>query len=86
MIQFSSLFLSIKPAMPPASMLRDYSTSESLTPSYFPRHIDLLGNQFLITSSLDLLFLFFFFFDHHTSHLAGHDAQILLMSASLMPS
>jgi hypothetical protein len=26
------------------------------------------------------------FFDHHTSHPARHDARILLMSASLMPS
>jgi hypothetical protein len=32
---------------------------------------------------------FFFsssFLDHHTGHSARHDAQILLMSASLMPS
>jgi hypothetical protein len=36
-------------------------------------------------SLLDLLFLLFFF-DHHTGHLTRHDAQILLMSASLMPS
>jgi hypothetical protein len=27
-----------------------------------------------------------FFLDHHTSHLARHDARILLMSASSMPS
>jgi hypothetical protein len=26
------------------------------------------------------------FLDHHTGHLARHDARILLMSASLMPS
>jgi hypothetical protein len=68
-----------------ASMLGDYSTSASSTPSYFLRRTDLLGNLFLITSLLDLLFLFFFL-DHHTGHPARHDAQILLMSASSMPS
>jgi hypothetical protein len=81
---FSSL--SIKPAMLPASMLGDYSTSASSTPSCFPRCTDLLGNPFLITSLLDLLFLLFPFLDHHTGHPARHDAQILLMSASTMPS
>jgi hypothetical protein len=45
-----------------ASMPRDYSTSASQTPSCFPRRIDLLGNPFLITSLLDLLFLLFFLF------------------------
>jgi hypothetical protein len=59
---FLPLFWSIKPAMLPASMLGDYSTSPSLTPSCFPRRIDLLGNLFLITSLIDLLFLLFFFF------------------------
>jgi hypothetical protein len=54
-------FLSIKPAMLPASMLGDYSTSASSTPSCFPRRIDLLGNVFPITSLLDLLLLLFFF-------------------------
>jgi hypothetical protein len=54
-------FLSIKPAMLPASMLGDYSTGASSTPSYFPHRTDLLGNPFLITSLLDLIFLFFFF-------------------------
>jgi hypothetical protein len=54
-------FWSIKPAMLPASMLGDYSTSASLTPSCFPCRIDLLGKPFLITSLLDLLFLLFFF-------------------------
>jgi hypothetical protein len=49
-------FWSIKPAMLPASMLGDYSTSVSSTPSCFPRLIDLLGNPFHITSLLDLLF------------------------------
>jgi hypothetical protein len=61
MTQFSSL-LSIKLAMLPTSMLGDYSTSASSTPSCFPHHTDLLGNPFLITSLLDLLFLLFFFF------------------------
>jgi hypothetical protein len=69
-----------------ASMLGDYSTSASSTPSCFPRRIDLLGNPFLIMSLLDLLFLLFSFLDHHTGHLARHDARILLMSASPMPS
>jgi hypothetical protein len=72
--------------MLPASMLGDYSTSASLTPSCFLRRTDLLGNPFLITLLHDLLFLLFFFLDHHTSHLARHDARILLMSASPMPS
>jgi hypothetical protein len=69
-----------------ASMLGDYSTSASLTPSCFPRRTDPLGNRFPITSLLDLLFLLFFFLYHHTSHPARHDARILLMSASSMPS
>jgi hypothetical protein len=54
MTQFSSL-LSTKPAMLPASMLGDYSTSASWTPSCFPRRTDLLRNLFLITSLLNLL-------------------------------
>jgi hypothetical protein len=61
MTQFSSLFWSIKPAMLSASMLGDYSTSVSSTPSCFPRRTDLLGNLFLITSLLDLLFLLLLF-------------------------
>jgi hypothetical protein len=65
-------------------MLGDYSTSASLTPSFF-RRTDLLGNPFLITSLLDLFFLLSFL-DHHTGHPARHDARILLMSASSMPS
>jgi hypothetical protein len=69
-----------------ASMLGDYSTSASSTPSCFLRRTDLLGNLFLITSLLDLPFLLFSFLDHHTGHLACHDARILLMSASSMPS
>jgi hypothetical protein len=64
--------------MLPASMLGDYSMSASSTPSCFPRRIDLLGNLFLITSLLDLLFLPFSFLDHHTGHPARHDARILL--------
>jgi hypothetical protein len=72
--------------MVPASMLGDYSTTASSTPSCSPHRIDLLGNLFLITSLLDLLFLRFSFLDHHTGHLARHDARILLMSASPMPT
>jgi hypothetical protein len=79
-------FFNIKPAMLATSMLGDYSTSASSTPSCFLRRIDLLGNPFLTTSLLDLLFILFSFFDHHTGHLARHDALILLMSASSMPS
>jgi hypothetical protein len=71
--------------MLPASMLGDYSTSASSTPSCFPRRTDLLGNLLLITSLLDLLSLLSFL-DHHTGHPARHDARILLMSASSMPS
>jgi hypothetical protein len=62
--------------MLPASMLGDYSTSASSTPSCFPRRIDLLGHPFPITSLLDILSLLFL--DHHTGHHARHDAQILL--------
>jgi hypothetical protein len=61
-----------------ASMLGDYSTSASSTPSCFPRRTDLLGNLFLITSLLDLLFSSLSFLDHRTSHLVCHDARILL--------
>jgi hypothetical protein len=60
-----------------ASVLEDYSTSASSTPSCFPRRTDLLENPFLITSLLDLLFLLFSFLDHHASHPAYHDARIL---------
>jgi hypothetical protein len=55
-------FWSIKPAMLSASMLEDYSTSASLTPSCFSRCTDLMGNPFLITSLHDLLFLLSSFF------------------------
>jgi hypothetical protein len=70
--------LSIKPAMFPASMLGDYSTSASLTSSCFFRRTDLLGNLFPITSLLDLLFPSSLCLDHHTGHLARHVARILL--------
>jgi hypothetical protein len=44
--------------MLPASMLGDYSTRASSTPSCFLRRTDMLGNLFLITSLLDVrLFL-----------------------------
>jgi hypothetical protein len=79
-------FWSIKPAMLPTSMLGDYSMSASWTPSCFSRRTDLLGNLFLIASLLDLLFSLLLFLDHHTGHPARHDARILLMSASSMPS
>jgi hypothetical protein len=69
--------------MLPASMLVDYSTSASSTPSCFLRRIDLLGNPFLITSLLDLLFLVFSFLDHHTGHPARHDTWILLYECIL---
>jgi hypothetical protein len=80
-------FFNIKLAMLPTSMLGDYSMSASSTPSCFLCRTDLLGNPFLITSLLDLLFpLFSSFLEHHISHPARYDARILLMSASSMPS
>jgi hypothetical protein len=75
-------FLSIKPAMLLASMLGDYSTSASLTPSCFLRRTDFVGNLFLIMSLLDLHFSSFFL-DHHTGHLTHHDARILLYECIL---
>jgi hypothetical protein len=69
-----------------ASMLGDYSMSVPSTPSCFPRRTDLLGNPFLITSLLNLFFFSSLLLDHHTGHPARHDARILLMSASSMPS
>jgi hypothetical protein len=86
MTQFFFSFWSIKPTMLSASMLGDYSTSASLTPSCLPRRTDLLGNPFLITSLLDLFFHSSLLLYHHTDHPARHDARILLMSASSMPS
>jgi hypothetical protein len=65
-----------------ASMLGDYSTSASLTPSCFPHHTDLLGNPFLIMSLLDLLSLLSFL-DHHTGHPVRHNAWILLYECVL---
>jgi hypothetical protein len=70
-------FLSIKPTMLPTSMLGDYSTRASLTPSCFLRRTNQLGNLFLIMSLLDLLFLLLFL-DQHTGHPTCHDVQILL--------
>jgi hypothetical protein len=64
--------------MLPASILGDYSMSASSTLSCFLCRTDLLGNQFLITSLLDLHFSSLSFLDHHTSHPARHDARILL--------
>jgi hypothetical protein len=79
-------FWSIKPAMLPASMLGDYSTSGSSMPSCFPRRTDLLGNPFLVRRYSTYFLFLFPFLDHHTGHPARHDARILLMSASSMPS
>jgi hypothetical protein len=74
------------PFTPPLSGSPYRSFSASSTPSCFPRRTDLLGNPFLITLLLDLLFLLFFFLDHHAGHPTRHNARILLMSASSMPS
>jgi hypothetical protein len=60
-----------------ASMLGDYSTSASSTPFYLLRRTDLLGNLFLITSLLDLLFSFSSFLDHHTGHPACRRFDLL---------
>jgi hypothetical protein len=68
--------------MLPASMLGDYYTRASSTPSCFLCRTDLLGNLFLIKSLLDLLFLLPFL-DHHTGHPARHDARILLYECIL---
>jgi hypothetical protein len=85
MTQFASL-LSIKPAMLPASMLGDYSTSASSPPSCFLHRIDLLGNPFLITSLLDLPFLLFFFWNIIPAILPAMMLGYYSMSASSMPS
>jgi hypothetical protein len=79
-------FSSIKPAMLPASMLGDYSTSASSTPSCFPRRTDLLGNPFPITSLLDLLFFFFLFWIIIPAILPATMLGYYSMSASSMPS
>jgi hypothetical protein len=81
MTPFSSF--SRAPAMLPISMLEDYSTSVSSTPSCFLRRTDLLGNPFLITSLLDLLFLFWIIIP---AILPTMTLGYYSMSASLMPS
>jgi hypothetical protein len=88
MTLFFFSFLSIKAAMLPASMLGDYSTSVSSTPSYFLHHTDLLGNPFLITSLLDLLFLLFssLFWITIPAILPATMLGYYSMSASSMPS
>jgi hypothetical protein len=68
------------------SMLGDYSTSGSVTPSCFLHRTDLLGNLFLITSLLDLLFLLFFlFWIIIPTILPAPMLGYYSMSASLMP-
>jgi hypothetical protein len=69
-----------------ASMLGDYSTSASSTPSFFPRRTDMLGNSFLITSLLDLLTLPFLFWIIISAILPTTMLGYYSMSASLMPS
>jgi hypothetical protein len=72
--------------MLPTSMLGDYSMSASSTPSCFPRRIDPLGNPFLITSLLDLLFLFLLFWIIIPAILPATMLGYYSMSASLMSS
>jgi hypothetical protein len=72
--------------MLPTSMLGDYSTSVSLTPSCFLRHTDLLGNLFPITSLLDLLFLLSSFWIIVLAILPATMLGYYSISASLMPS
>jgi hypothetical protein len=67
-----------------ASMLGDYSMSASSTPSCFPRRTDLIGKP--VSHHVVTRPTFSSFLDHHTGHPARHDARILLMSASSMPS
>jgi hypothetical protein len=71
-----------------ASMLGDYSTSASSTPSCFPHRTDLLGIPFLIMSLLDLLFLFFLslFWIIIPAILLAMMLGYYSMSASSMPS
>jgi hypothetical protein len=69
--------------MLPASMLGDYSTSVSSMPSCFPHCTDLLGNPFLITLLLDLLFLLFWIII--PAILPATMLGYYSMSASLMP-
>jgi hypothetical protein len=72
--------------MLPASMLRNYSTSASSTPSCFPRRTDLLGNPFLITPLLDLLSLPFLFWIIILAFLPAMMLGYYSMSASSVPS
>jgi amino acid transporter len=68
-----------------ASMLGDYSTSASSTPSYFPSRADMLVNPFLITSLLDLpssLLFWIIILAILPATMLGYYS----MSASLMPS
>jgi hypothetical protein len=73
--------------MLPASMLGDYSTNVSSTPSCFPRCIDLLGNLFLIMSLLDLHLLcsLLLFWIIIPAILPATMLGYYSMSASLMP-
>jgi hypothetical protein len=70
--------------MLPTSMLGDYSTSVSSTPSCFPRRTDLLGNLFSITLLLDLLFLLSFWIII-PAILPATMLRYYSMSASMMP-
>jgi hypothetical protein len=72
--------------MLPTSMLGDYSTSASPTPSCFLRHTDLLGNPFLIKLLLDLLSLYFLFWIIIPAILPATMLEYYSMSSSLMPS
>jgi hypothetical protein len=71
--------------MLPASMLGDYSTSASSTPSCF-RRTDLLGNLFLIMLLLDILSLPFLFWIIVPAILLATMLGYYSMSASLTPS
>jgi hypothetical protein len=81
------LFLSVKPAMLTASMLRDYSTSASSMPSCFPRRTDLLGNPIshhVVTWST--FFSSFLLWTIISAILPSTMLGYYSMSASLMPS
>jgi hypothetical protein len=72
--------------MLPATMLGDYCTSASSTPSCFPRRIDLMGNLIPITSLLDLLFSsLLLFWIIISAILPATMLGYYSMSASLMP-
>jgi hypothetical protein len=68
-----------------ASMLGDYSTSASSTPSRFLRRTDLLGNLFHITLFLDLISLPFLFWIIILAILPAMMLGYYSMSASSMP-